>query len=53
LLKSFNGSSFQSISTEYLSEQQCEEVDGEQVFHYINVEPIEYQPVPPPPFPTK
>jgi len=37
----------------YLSEQQCEEVDGEQVCHYVNVEPIEYQPVPPPPFPTK
>jgi hypothetical protein len=36
----------------YLSEQQCEEVDGEQVCHYVNVEPIEYQPVPPPPFPT-
>ena len=37
----------------YLSEQQCEELDGEQVCHYVNVEPIEYQPVPPPPFPTK
>ena len=37
----------------YLSEQQCEELDGEQVCHYVNVEPIEYQPVPTPPFPTK
>jgi hypothetical protein len=37
----------------YLSEQQCEEVDGEQVCHYVNVTPIEYQPVPAPPFPTK
>lgn len=37
----------------YLSEQQCEEVDGEQVCHYVNVTPIEYQPIPAPPFPTK
>jgi len=37
----------------YLAEQQCEEIDGEQVCHYVNVEPIEYQPKPAPPFPTK
>lgn len=37
----------------YLSEQQCEEVEGEQVCHYVNVTPIEYDPKPAPPFPTK
>jgi len=37
----------------YLNEQECNDIDGQLICHYINVEPIEYVPVPTPPFPPK
>ena len=50
-IEELNGIVFEQFL--YLSEQQCEEVEGEQVCHYVNVTPIEYSPKPAPPFPTK
>lgn len=50
-IEELNGIVFEQFL--YLSEQQCEEVEGEQVCHYVNVTPIEYDPKPSPPFPTK
>ena len=50
-IEDLNGIVFEQFL--YLSEQQCEEVEGEQVCHYVNVTPIEYEPKPAPPFPTK
>ena len=50
-IEELNGIVFEQFL--YLSEQQCEEVEGEQVCHYVNVTPIEYDPKPAPPFPTK
>lgn len=50
-IEELNGIVFEQFL--YLSEQLCEEVEGEQVCHYVNVTPIEYDPKPAPPFPTK
>ncbi len=50
-IEELNGIVFEQFL--YLSEQQCEEVEGEQVCHYVNVTPIDYEPKPAPPFPTK
>lgn len=50
-IEELNGIVFEQFL--YLSEQQCEEVEGEQVCHYVNVVPIPYEPKPAPPFPTK
>lgn len=50
-IEELNGIVFEQFL--YLSEQQCEEVEGEQVCHYVNVTPIPYEPKPSPPFPTK
>ena len=50
-IEELNGIVFEQFL--YLSEQQCEEVEGEQVCEYINVTPIDYEPKPAPPFPTK
>ena len=50
-IEELNGIVFEQFL--YLSEQQCEEVEGEQVCEYINVVAIPYEPKPAPPFPTK
>ena len=50
-IEELNGIVFEQFL--YLSEQQCEEVEGEQVCEYINVVAIPYEPKPSPPFPTK
>ena len=50
-IEELNGIVFEQFL--YLSEQQCEEVEGEQVCHYVNVVPIPYEPKAAPPFPTK
>lgn len=50
-IEELNGIVFEQFL--YLSDQQCEEVEGEQVCHYVNVTPIPYEPKPAPPFPTK
>ena len=50
-IEELNGIVFEQFL--YLSEQQCEEVEGEQVCEYINVVAIPYDPKPSPPFPTK
>ena len=50
-IEELNGIVFEQFL--YLSEQQCEEVEGEQVCEYINVVAIPYEPKPSPPFPIK
>lgn len=50
-IEELNGIVFEQFL--YLSEQQCEEVEGEQVCEYVNVVAIPYEPKPSPPFPTK